>query len=84
MSLIEFMEKPFHIKIICHEYTELNNLPIGIRGLYDITIASVTETKFLVMKPNKKTNLSYMRKHYLIVKKQSGLKPVCYYRWYSM
>ena len=70
------MEKLFHIKIIRHEYTGLNNLPIGIRGLYEITLASATDTKFLVMKPNKKTNLSFMRKHYLIVKKQSELECV--------
>ena len=71
-----FIEKLLHIKITCHEYAEVDNLPIGIRSLYEIALIKMADTEFLMMKPNKKTNLNFMRKHCLNVKKQSGLECV--------
>jgi hypothetical protein len=74
--MTDFIEKLLRIRVTCHEYAGLDDLPIGIRSSYEINLAKTADIEFLVMKPTKKINLNFMRKHCLNVKKQSGLECV--------
>lgn len=74
--MLKFIQDMLHVKVTLSAYEDMGNLPLAIRGLYEISMAAVEGVTFLLVRPKEKVSLTAMRKNRLLIKKQAGLECV--------